>query len=206
MPIRFLSIGAATPLGAAAGFIEWAFAVVQGAYMSAPTLMLALTALLVLPAVALLSFAIQFGRRYAARRAALRAAVDGADSGALATDIPDTAALPLRSQAWLTVPGGGTMPLVGQRARIGRHRDNVIRLRSGSVQRHHAVIERTPDESFVIVDVSGGEGVRVNGRRTERAELADGDVIDLGRARLKFEMLRSEDIQFGSRRPVEIEG
>ena|SRR2546423_14432355 len=57
------------------------------------------------------------------------------------------------------------------------------------VARHHAVIERTRDEEFVITDLSGkdGNGVRINGARLPRARLADGDVIELGRTRLKFE-------------------
>jgi pSer/pThr/pTyr-binding forkhead associated (FHA) protein len=60
----------------------------------------------------------------------------------------------------------------------------------------------------VIVDLSGkdGSGVRINGQRAERMQLSDGDVIELGRAKLKFEMLRQEDIHIGSRHPVEIEG
>jgi pSer/pThr/pTyr-binding forkhead associated (FHA) protein len=51
------------------------------------------------------------------------------------------------------------------------------------------VIERTPDEAFVIADLSGkdGTGLRVNGERKERAQLADGDLIELGRSRLRFE-------------------
>jgi pSer/pThr/pTyr-binding forkhead associated (FHA) protein len=55
------------------------------------------------------------------------------------------------------------------------------------VHRYHAVIERTSDETFVIRDVSGKDGVRVNGELTARAQLADGDVIELGRAKLRFE-------------------
>jgi len=81
------------------------------------------------------------------------------------------------------------MPLAGQVIRIGRHEDNDIRLTDSSVHRHHAVIERTPEEAFVIIDISGkdGNGVRINGTRTAQAQLADGDVIELGRARMKFE-------------------
>lgn len=81
------------------------------------------------------------------------------------------------------------MPLSGQVIRIGRHQDNDIRLADTSVHRYHAVIQRTPEEAFVITDVSGkaGNGVRVNGQRLEHAMLSDGDVIELGRARLKFE-------------------
>ena len=81
------------------------------------------------------------------------------------------------------------MPLAGQTIRIGRHEDNDIRLTDSSVHRYHAVIERTPEEVFVITDISGkdGNGVRVNGARTAQTRLTDGDVIELGRAKLKFE-------------------
>ena len=73
--------------------------------------------------------------------------------------------------------------------RIGRHEDNDIRLADRSVHRYHAMIQRTPREDFVITDLSGrdGNGVRVNGEPTVRARLTDGDVIELGRTRLKFE-------------------
>ena len=57
------------------------------------------------------------------------------------------------------------------------------------MHRYHAVIERTPEEAFVITDLSGkdGNGLRVNGEKLIRAQLADGDLIELGRTRLKFE-------------------
>ena len=83
----------------------------------------------------------------------------------------------------------GTLPLDRRLVCIGRHQDNDIRLPDTAVHRYHAVIERTPDEAFVITDLSGkdGNGVRINGERQSRAQLADGDVIELGRTRLKFE-------------------
>jgi hypothetical protein len=197
------------PLAASAALEAWSDAIgqaltlIQGAYLRAPTLVLALTALLILPAVAVLSAATRAVRRYRSRRAARRSA----NADGIPADIPDAARLPLRSQAWVTVDGVGTVPLVGQVARIGRHRANDVRLSDRSVHRRHAVIERTPDEAFLLIDVSGkGGGVRVNGRRTERVQLADGDVIELGRARLRFETVRPEDLHMESRRPVGIEG
>lgn len=205
MPIWSLPLATAAALDAASALIEHTFALIQGAYSRAPTLLLALTALLILPAVALISVAFELGRRHAIRRAAMQAA----EQASLTGDMPDATGLPMRSQAWLTVEGGGgTVALAGQVARIGRHRSNDLRLADRSVHRHHAVIERTPDEAFVIVDLSGkdGSGVRINGQRAERMQLSDGDVIELGRAKLKFEMLLHEDIHIGSRHPVEIEG
>jgi hypothetical protein len=166
--------------------------------------MLALTALLVLPAVALMAAASRAVRRYKSRRAAVRAG----EAASMAGDMPDSAGLPARSQAWLTIDGVGTVALAGQIARIGRHRDNDIHLHDRSVYRHHAVIERTPDEAFLIVDVTGkdGSGVRVNGQRAERVQLSDGDVIEIGRAKLKFETIRQEEDLLLSRHPAEIEG
>jgi FHA domain len=199
MPLWFLPPAAPAAAGA---LIEQPLALIQEAYLRAPTLVLALAALLVLPAVALISAATRAVRGYRSRRVAARSA------GAATGDMPDAAGLPMRSQAWLTVDGVRTVALAGQVARIGRHRDNDIRLADRSVYRRHAVIERTPDEAFLVVDVSGrnGGGVRVNGQRTERVQLSDGDVIELGRARLKFETIRPEELLMVSRLPVGIQG
>lgn len=165
-------------------------ALIAGAYQRAPVLLLVLSALLVLPLIALISYAAHARKRRRSRQTALRVAQRKAQVGALIKETPAGAPVWL-SQAWLTIEGrdGGTMPLAGQVIRIGRHEDNDIRLGDRSVHRHHAVIERTPDEAFVITDVSGkdGNGVRVNGARTARARLVDGDVIELGRAKLRFE-------------------
>jgi hypothetical protein len=192
MPVLVL---AAVVLDATGSVLGRLLTLIEGAYVRAPILVLALSAVLVLPAVALISAAIEAVRRYRSRRAALRVAVRSVQAGGLGADIADITELPPRSQAWLTVEGGGaTTALSGQVIRIGRHEDNDIRLADRSVNRHHAVIERTPDEAFLIRDVSGkdGYGVRVNGQRTQQAQLADGDVIELGRARLRFENVLSD--------------
>jgi Inner membrane component of T3SS, cytoplasmic domain len=167
-------------------------ALLESGYERAPTLVIVLGAFLVLPAVALVSFVVQSvaGRR--ARHAAIRAAQLRAADPEQTTELPTGADIPLWSQeAWLTVQGGGegTVPLAGRLVRIGRHQDNDLRLPDTTVHRHHAVIERTRDEEFVITDLSGedGNGVRINGTRQSRAQLTDGDVIELGRTRLKFE-------------------
>jgi hypothetical protein len=171
--------------------IGQALALLDGAYQRAPALVLVLSALIVLPAVALISLAAQARMRRRSRQAALRAVQRRAQDDALLKETPAEPVPAWPSQAWLTIEGraSDTMPLNGQVIRIGRHEDNDIRLADRSVHRHHAVIERTAEEVFVITDVSGkdGNGVRVNGERTPRARLADGDVIELGRVRLRFE-------------------
>lgn len=174
-----------------ASLVGQALALVGGAYQRAPVLVLILSVLVVLPVLALISFAAQARVRSRRRQAALRAAERRAEAGSLMREEETPGGRASTSQAWLTVEGrpGGTMPLAGEVIRIGRHEENDIRLADRSVHRYHAVIERTSDEAFVITDMSGkdGNGVRVNGERTRRAQLADGDLIELGRAKLRFE-------------------
>ncbi len=161
-------------------------------YRRAPALMIVLSALLILPAAAILSFALQAAARRKTKQAASRAAQLRAATAEASSVAPRSDDSPLWShQAWLTLQGGGaeTLPLGGQTIRIGRHKDNDIRFPDTSVHRYHAVIEQTPDEAFVITDLSGaaGNGVRINGERLARAQLVDGDIIELGRTRMKFE-------------------
>jgi pSer/pThr/pTyr-binding forkhead associated (FHA) protein len=171
------------------------FALIADAYERAPILVLALSALLVLPAAALISLAAQSGQRLVSRTIALRAAGRTPQTEEeimkQMIDLDAATAAAPQSQGWLTVEGrpGGPMALAGDIIRIGRQEDNDIRLADRLVQRHHAVIERTAGEAFTIKDISGqdGSGVRINGEPKAEALLADGDVIELGRTRLKFE-------------------
>ena len=167
---------------------------VENAYARAPALVIALSAFLMLPAVALVSYLVQIAARRKARGAAIRAARRHTESTEPTTEMPASPGIPLwPHEAWLTLQedNAGTLPLAGQTIRIGRHQDNDIRLPDTTVHRYHAVIERTAEEAFVIVDLSGkaGNGMRVNGERLARAQLHDGDVIELGRTKLKFESL-----------------
>ena len=72
--------------------------------------------------------------------------------------------------------------------RIGRHPDNEVWLTDTSVHRYHAVIHRTQDADFFITDLSGqeGNGIRINGTRRAQSQLINGDVIELGKARITF--------------------
>jgi len=77
-------------------------------------------------------------------------------------------------------------------ARIGREEDNDIRLKHPTVHRYHALIRRNYEEGYEISDLSdsAGNGVIVNGRRVTNSPLADGDLIALGAARLRFGLPR----------------
>ena len=74
--------------------------------------------------------------------------------------------------------------------RIGREEDNDVQLAHRTVHRYHAVIERTPEAEFVITDVSGGggNGVKVDGQRVERARLRGGELIEIGHAQMRFQL------------------
>ena len=177
---------------ALAAKLAQARALLEAGYARAPALVVVLLAFLVLPAAALVAHVVRSAARRRGHRDAARMAQLRADTSDLESDAAATTSVPLwQRQAWLSVEGNGagTLPLAGQMIRIGRHRDNDICLPDASVHRYHAVIEHSPEEAFVIIDLSGkdGNGVRINGERQARAQLADGDVIELGRTRLKFE-------------------
>ena len=164
----------------------------EAAYQRAPVFVIVLSALLLLPVVALASYVVQRAMRHKSQRAAMEAMVRKAESTQWPDEGPVGRSIPLhRHEAWLMIgEGGGHMlPLTAHMTRIGRHPDNDIRLPDPSVHRYHAVIERTVDAEFIITDLSGkeGNGVRINGERLERAHLVDGDIVELGRTRLKFE-------------------
>ncbi len=167
-------------------------ALLAAGYARAPALLIALCTFVVLPVAALISLLVQWmaGRRR--RWAAIRAAELRAVAAEPVDDWPAASEMPLWSEeAWLTVdgPGSRTLALDSRRIRIGRDEDNDVRLPDATVHRYHAVIERTPEAAFVIVDVSGenGNGILINGARQSRARLCDGDEIKLGRTSLKFE-------------------
>jgi hypothetical protein len=98
--------------------------------------------------------------------------------------------LPRLAKVWVDVDGPRRLRvrLAGEMLRIGGDEDNDLRLEGAGVQRYHAVIQRTPDAEFILLDVSDakGRGTIVNGRRQSRVQLNDGDQIQFGRTRVTF--------------------
>lgn len=160
-------------------------------YQRAPALVLVLCALLVVPAFVIMALVIQAVLRFFSWRRRLRPAplalpeIDWTRDSTPRTDVPSWPA-----QAWLTVDDDthAKLPIDAEVVSIGRHQDNVLSLDDLSVHRFHAVIHRNDDAQFIITDLTGeeGNGVRINGERQLRAPLVDGDLIELGRARLTF--------------------
>jgi PAS domain-containing protein len=169
-----------------------AIVLVETGYHQVPALVFVFGALLILPLAAIASLLVHLVRRRRSHGAALRAAERRAQMmREPAASLTDGSMFAVPAQAWLSIDGqsGDTIPVDGKVIRIGRHEENDICLNDTSVHRYHAIIERTNDEVFVITDLSGekGNGIRVNGERLAQVQLTDGDVIDLGRARLRFE-------------------
>ncbi len=172
-------------------------AILAAAYDRAPVLVVVMAALLIIPLSALTGLLAHSLRlRFMQGRPSPRAADALASFRAhpLAAATPEAALWP--HAAWLEFDGGteqGQQRLLLPRAqglvRIGRHDDNDIRLPYSTVHRHHALIHRTPTAQFVIMDLSGhdGNGVVINGEKTTEAQLAPGDLIVLGDARLRFD-------------------
>src|SRR5205085_9840295 len=103
--------------------------------------------------------------------------------------VPTEAASPVElgveePKARITV-GGRTHEVDGKRAVIGRSRECDIQIADPNASRRHAELRREGD-GFSIVDLGSTNGLEVNGRRTQRAKLADGDRVTIGTTELVF--------------------
>jgi len=68
---------------------------------------------------------------------------------------------------------------------IGREAGNLVKLDDHEVSRRHAEIRRV-GESFIVGDLKSSNGTYLNETKVERAELATGDRIRIGRSVLLF--------------------
>jgi hypothetical protein len=175
------------PLEGMAALQAWLVA----SYERAPALLFGLAALLAVPPL------VMTGRVLSRRDVASREATQ------LRTQmLPKTKSKPERpmpltegaprwpTEAWIETDGpeNARHALGRTVVRIGREGDNDICLSDKTVHRYHAAVHRTEDADFVITDLSTaeGNGVKVNGAAVNAQRLEDGDVIELGLARLKF--------------------
>ena len=79
----------------------------------------------------------------------------------------------------LLVGDGRRNVLSGSRVVIGRSRECDIVLDDPNVSRRHAELRRE-DGGWLVVDLGSTNGMKVNGRRVEHAELKPGDRITIG--------------------------
>ena len=69
---------------------------------------------------------------------------------------------------------------------LGRGLDTDILLMDDGASRHHARFERH-DLGFSIIDLDSGNGTYVNGRQVQSFDLFDGDIIVIGKTKIRFE-------------------
>jgi len=81
---------------------------------------------------------------------------------------------------------GKVYPLVGKVVSLGSGPENSIRVLDGAVSGKHAGVA-IDDNKFEIVDLGSKNGVLVNGKKTPRRFLRNGDIITLGMTEFKFE-------------------
>lgn len=81
---------------------------------------------------------------------------------------------------------GSVLNITKTATRIGRRPDNDIVFANDSVSGHHAVLHIGRDGKFSITDTGSGNGILVNGQRVQQSGLSDGDVVELGEVRFRF--------------------
>jgi hypothetical protein len=86
----------------------------------------------------------------------------------------------------LLVGSGKRTVLSGDRVTLGRSRDCDVVIDDPNVSRKHAEL-RSRDGAWSVHDLGSTNGVKVNGRRVEQAQLQPGDELSFGLSRLTFE-------------------
>lgn len=84
-------------------------------------------------------------------------------------------------QSWPLRPGSNG---------VGRAPDNSVRINRDNVSRHHAEVLLLPTEHGMrgfLKDLGSSNGSFINGQAVALAELADGDLLQFGSTRCRFE-------------------
>lgn len=91
-------------------------------------------------------------------------------------------------------PANGDPTIVIERAiaLVGRDPSSDVHLKDASVSRRHAEITRRGEE-WVIVDQNSGNGIHVDGRRTQEAVLLPGQQLQIGSLKFRVEIDRGDD-------------
>ena len=106
-----------------------------------------------------------------------------------AAPVPPVRSHPVPPGAWIRVLQGfyEGLELAIDRAWwvIGRGRAADAVLAEPTISRAHAAIGFQPGEGFFVQDLGSTNGTLLNGTRTQRGVLADGDEIRMGRLQLR---------------------
>ena len=154
--------------------------ILEHGYLKSPEMIIGVGTALTFPLVAIGSLAARFMMRWRRRR------LRGEPAQNTVFDSRDLNRP--GSRAWLEIPGGTDCEIGGELLRIGHDLDNDLTIADPGVQQFHALIRRTPESDFVVVDMTGatGSGIAVNGQRLRSWALRDGDRIEFGNAAVTF--------------------
>ncbi len=106
-------------------------------------------------------------------------------------------AAPEPNVVWQVVGPDGPVVLAGARVTMGRGRRNDIVLHDSSVSREHAELVRQ-GEGWQVRDLGSTNGVLVNGSLVTQRDVRDGDVLLLGNAELRIQLVRQSGGSAGS--------
>jgi len=88
--------------------------------------------------------------------------------------------------------GDPTISIEHAIVRVGRDPSSDIHLKDASVSRQHAEITLRGEE-WVIVDQNSGNGIHIDGRRTQQSVLLPGQKLQIGNLRFRVEIDRGND-------------
>lgn len=81
----------------------------------------------------------------------------------------------------------GRTPILQLETTIGRDEDADVVIDNPGVSRTHAVVAYT-DDRFVVRDAGSQNGISVNGRKVDEAELKDGDIVGVNKFKIHFRL------------------
>jgi transcriptional regulator with GAF, ATPase, and Fis domain len=98
---------------------------------------------------------------------------------------------------------GMTLALTGDEISVGRDPSNQLWTADSAMSRRHCTIVKQEDGQFLLRDLGGRNGTRVNGEKIEKRELCHQDQISVGNSTLIF--LLGDDDAVAERNPLELD-
>jgi Nif-specific regulatory protein len=98
---------------------------------------------------------------------------------------------------------GMTLALTDEEISVGREPSNKLWAADSAMSRRHCAIVKQEDGRFLLSDLGGRNGTRVNGEKVEKHELCHRDQISVGNSTLVFLLGNEETIT--ERNPLELD-
>jgi len=98
---------------------------------------------------------------------------------------------------------GMTLALTDDETSVGREPSNKLWAADSAMSRRHCAIVKQEDGRFLLRDLGGRNGTRVNGERIEKHELCHRDQISVGNSALVF--LLADEEAIAERNPLELD-